>query len=103
VNDGPAVGKTKATRAGNGRLHGLTTVTAGTIAYAATKVREHRFDDLLLIDYILVQAWFTLSTMESWSDEHGSFNLREFHESIVEVLEDTEDEWAKTTMEWWNQ
>jgi hypothetical protein len=41
--------------------------------------------------------------MEAWSDEHGSFNLREFHETIVEVLEDAEDEWAKTTMEWWNQ
>jgi hypothetical protein len=53
---------------------------------------------------IAPQAWFALSTMETWSQQDGQFDMKLFYEGIVMALEtDPEDPWVVETMGWWNQ
>lgn len=41
--------------------------------------------------------------METWDIIDGLFDIPAFYYAIVELFEDPEDEWAKETLEWWNQ
>jgi len=52
---------------------------------------------------ILDTTSLPVNTMEAWSNEHGSFNLRELCDAVVEQFGDPEDTWTKQTLEWWNE
>ncbi|KAJ3524297.1 hypothetical protein NMY22_g11059 [Coprinellus aureogranulatus] len=76
----------KATRSGNARIHGMTQVTRASLAYVATQVR------------------FSLSSASTFSRSDRETDSETFYTSILEVLEDPEEqEEVKELLQWWNQ
>ncbi|KAK7444350.1 hypothetical protein VKT23_015363 [Stygiomarasmius scandens] len=75
---------TKKSRPSVAALHRMSKVTPRTIAYA------------------IVLARFSMSDVESWSLEDGSYNLRDLYDLIVRLLSDPESIFAKRTLRWWN-
>ncbi|KAG2753257.1 hypothetical protein P692DRAFT_201706212, partial [Suillus brevipes Sb2] len=76
----------KATRSGNARLHGMTSVTIGSIAYIATQVR------------------FALSSSSVFSRTDTTTDSETFYHSLLDLLEDPEE--SKEIDElilWWNR
>ncbi|KAJ3514482.1 hypothetical protein NMY22_g14718 [Coprinellus aureogranulatus] len=76
----------RATRAGNARINGMTHVTPASIAYIATQVR------------------FALSSSSTFcrTDKDGESEL--FYHSILEILEDPDEaEEVKALLAWWNR
>ncbi|THU90532.1 hypothetical protein K435DRAFT_256718 [Dendrothele bispora CBS 962.96] len=65
-------------------LHHMVKVTPKTIAYA------------------IVLARFSMSNVESWSLENGSYNLRDLYDLIVRLLSNPHSLFAKQTLQWWN-
>jgi hypothetical protein len=43
-----------------------------------------------------------LSSVNSWNPVDGAFNYEVFFDNILELL-DQEDEWGRSTLEWWNK
>ncbi|KAH9950850.1 hypothetical protein B0H21DRAFT_776503 [Amylocystis lapponica] len=81
VDDG-----SRATRAGNARIHGMTSVTPGSIAYVATQVR------------------FALSSAEVFSRSDTAMNSAGFYDVLLELLTDEEDkEEIDALFAWWNR
>ncbi|OBZ76253.1 hypothetical protein A0H81_03025 [Grifola frondosa] len=75
--------ETKATRAGNARIHGMTKVTAASIAYIATQV-----------------SMMSLSTVLNYS--HGRYLT--YSTSVLEFLDDiNEKEDVDALLAWWNR
>ncbi|KAH9916549.1 hypothetical protein B0H21DRAFT_781955 [Amylocystis lapponica] len=80
VDDG-----SRATRAGNARIHGITSVTPGSIAYVAT------------------QVCFALSSAEVFSRSDTAMNSAGFYDVLLELLTDEEDkEEINVLFAWWN-
>ncbi|KAH6896464.1 hypothetical protein BKA70DRAFT_1116335, partial [Coprinopsis sp. MPI-PUGE-AT-0042] len=78
-------GDRSATRAGNARLHGMTRVTKGSLAYVATQVR------------------FALSSASVFSRTDEEMDSEAFYNSVIEFLEDAdEQEEAGALLDWWN-
>ncbi|KAG1771119.1 hypothetical protein EV702DRAFT_1202148 [Suillus placidus] len=76
----------KAMRSGNARLHGMTSVTIGSIAYIATQVR------------------FALSSSSVFSRTDTTTDSETFYHSLLDLLEDPEE--SKEIDElilWWNR
>ncbi|KAH6905952.1 hypothetical protein BKA70DRAFT_1107191 [Coprinopsis sp. MPI-PUGE-AT-0042] len=74
------------TRSGNARIHGMTKVTATSIAYVATQVR------------------FALSSASTFSRSNRETDSETFYTSILEILEDADEkEEADCLLEWWNK
>lgn len=44
-----------------------------------------------------------ISSMESWRDSYGDFNLRDFYNNIVRLFEDRTSPWVIETLQWWNK
>ncbi|KAH9930787.1 hypothetical protein B0H21DRAFT_699948 [Amylocystis lapponica] len=81
VDDG-----SRATRAGNARIHGMTSVTPGSIAYVATQVH------------------FALSSAEVFSRSDTAMNSAGFYDVLLELLTDEEDkEEIDALFAWWNR
>ncbi|KAG2744375.1 hypothetical protein P692DRAFT_20744671 [Suillus brevipes Sb2] len=76
----------KATRAGNARLHGMTNVTAASIAYVATQIR------------------FALCSSSVFSRTDTVTDSETFYHSLLDLLEDP-DELGEVTglLLWWNR
>ncbi|OBZ79309.1 hypothetical protein A0H81_00419 [Grifola frondosa] len=78
--------ETKATRAGNARIHGMTKVTAASIAYIATQVR------------------FALSSSSVFSRTDTVTDSERFYNSVLEFLDDiNEKEDVDALLAWWNR
>ncbi|TEB29041.1 hypothetical protein FA13DRAFT_1632636, partial [Coprinellus micaceus] len=76
----------RATRSGNARIHGMTQVTRASIAYVATQVR------------------FALTAASTFSRSDRETDSETFYTSVLEVLEDPEEQdEVKELMGWWNQ
>ncbi|KAI0055466.1 hypothetical protein BV25DRAFT_1873121 [Artomyces pyxidatus] len=76
----------KATRAGNARLHGMTRVTAASVAYVATQVR------------------FALSSSSIFSRTDIVTDSERFYNSLLELFEDPdEEEEVCDLLVWWNR
>ncbi|TEB11985.1 hypothetical protein FA13DRAFT_1595754, partial [Coprinellus micaceus] len=76
----------KATRCGNARIHGMSHVTRASIAYVATQVR------------------FALSSATIFSRTDMEMDSETFYISVLEVLEDPEEQdEVKELLTWWNQ
>ncbi|KAG1903547.1 uncharacterized protein F5891DRAFT_899019, partial [Suillus fuscotomentosus] len=76
----------KATRAGNACLHGMTAVTAASIAYVATQVFK-------LLRVILVFSRTDMST-----------DSETFYHSLLDLLEDLDEQGEVTELRvWWNR
>ncbi|TEB26762.1 hypothetical protein FA13DRAFT_1635613, partial [Coprinellus micaceus] len=81
VDDDP-----KATRSGNAHIHGMTQVTRASLAYVATQVR------------------FSLSSASIFSRSDRETDSETFYTSVLEVLEDPEEQIeVKELLSWWNQ
>ena len=44
-----------------------------------------------------------ISSLDDWRTEDDLFNREEFFSSMVTLLDDSEDEWVKDTLKWWNR
>jgi hypothetical protein len=45
------------------------------------------------------KAYFTISSIQTWTAQHGDFNLKTFYDNVVELFEmDPEAEWAVDTL-----
>jgi len=76
----------KATRSGNARIHGMTEVTAASIAYIATQVR------------------FALSSSPVFSKTDTVTDSETFYNSVLGLLEDVEEkEEIQQLLVWWNR
>ncbi|KAG2056215.1 hypothetical protein BDR06DRAFT_981606 [Suillus hirtellus] len=75
----------KATRAGNARIHGMTTVTSASVAYVATQIR------------------FALCSSSVFSRTDTVTDSETFYHSLLDLLED-QDESREVTelLLWWN-
>ncbi|KAJ2932986.1 hypothetical protein H1R20_g4135, partial [Candolleomyces eurysporus] len=75
----------RATRSGNARIHGMTRVTPASIAYTATQVR------------------FALSSATTFCRTDRDTDSETFYTSLIELLEDPEEEQeTKALLSWWN-
>ncbi|KAG2737594.1 hypothetical protein P692DRAFT_20761377 [Suillus brevipes Sb2] len=76
----------KATRAGNARLHGMTAVTAPSVAYVATQVR------------------FALCSSSVFSRTDTVTDSETFYHSLLDLLEDPDEKGEVTDLlVWWNR
>ncbi|KAG2092132.1 uncharacterized protein F5147DRAFT_657752 [Suillus discolor] len=76
----------KATRAGNARLHGMTAVTAPSVAYVATQVR------------------FALCSSSVFSRTDTVTDSETFYHSLLDLLEDPDERGEVTDLlVWWNR
>ncbi|KAG2740046.1 hypothetical protein P692DRAFT_20754088 [Suillus brevipes Sb2] len=76
----------KATRSGNAYLHGMKTVTAGSLAYIATQIR------------------FALSSSSVFSRTDTVTDSENFYHSILDLLEDPEEsQEVVDLMTWWTR
>ncbi|KAJ3539621.1 hypothetical protein NMY22_g4650 [Coprinellus aureogranulatus] len=76
----------KATRSGNARLHGMTHVTPGSLAYVFTQVR------------------FALTSASVFSRTDRETDSETFYTSVLELLEDPEEQdQVRPLLLWWNQ
>jgi len=99
----------KATRSGNARIHGMTSVTPGSIAYIATQVRIRSFTitsimyaHLVIIMY--TQVRFALSSSSVFSRTDTTTNSKRFYNSVLDYFENPdEQEQVKPLLLWWNQ
>jgi hypothetical protein len=41
--------------------------------------------------------------LDDWRTEDDLFKREEFFDSMVSLLDDPEDDWAKDTLKWWNK
>ncbi|KAJ8595139.1 hypothetical protein M405DRAFT_728593 [Rhizopogon salebrosus TDB-379] len=76
----------KATRSGNARLHGMSSVTIASIAYIATQVR------------------FALSSSSVFSRTDTTTDSETFYHSLLDLLEDPEEfKEVDELLTWWNR
>ncbi|KAG2006250.1 hypothetical protein CC2G_002584 [Coprinopsis cinerea AmutBmut pab1-1] len=76
----------RATRAGNARLHNMTSVTAASIAYVATQVR------------------FALSSASTFNRSDKELDSEAFYITLLDLLEDPDEKEEITSLiDWWNQ
>jgi len=76
----------KATRSGNARIHGMTQVTAASIAYVATQVR------------------FALSSSPVFSRSDTVTDSEKFYSTVVDLFEDVEElAEVNELLTWWNR
>ncbi|KAI0055392.1 hypothetical protein BV25DRAFT_1921867 [Artomyces pyxidatus] len=76
----------RATRAGNARIHGMTRVTAASIAYVATQVR------------------FALSSATMFSRTDTVLDSERFYNSVFELFEDIDErQEVDSLITWWNR
>ncbi len=91
----------KTTRAGNGEIAGLKTITPRIIAYGACMVRCYHISSLWLIMESF-QLRFAISNQESWNKLDGEFNMQEFYWNVVGIFEDSGDFGAEL-LAWWSR
>ncbi|KAH6886091.1 hypothetical protein BKA70DRAFT_1123289, partial [Coprinopsis sp. MPI-PUGE-AT-0042] len=76
----------KATRSGNARIHGMTSVTRALLAYISTQVR------------------FALTSMSIFSCADTETDSETFYNSVLDLLEDPEEqEEVRDLLSWWNK
>ncbi|KAH6888289.1 hypothetical protein BKA70DRAFT_1121574 [Coprinopsis sp. MPI-PUGE-AT-0042] len=76
----------KATRSGNARIHGMTSVTRASLAYISTQVR------------------FALTSTSIFSRADTETDSETFYNSVLDLLEDPEEqEEVRDLLSWWNK
>ncbi len=70
------------------------------IAYAAVQVSHDHIKDIKYSQDF--QARHCISAYEHWTTIDTHFNLENFFNNVVELLEDPEDPWVQETLKWWN-
>lgn len=92
----------KATRSGNAYLHGMKSVTKGSLAYIATQVRCKFFHDSLYLPFLQVR--FSLSSSSVFSRTDTVTDSENFYHSILDLLEDPDEtEEVADLMTWWTR
>ncbi|KAI0056518.1 hypothetical protein BV25DRAFT_1920956 [Artomyces pyxidatus] len=81
--DASKSGKSFATRPCNAVLHGMTEVTANTIAYSS------------------IHSRFGITMAPAWNEIDGKFSYEVFHGAIIDLFS-IDDDWSKETLEHWN-
>jgi hypothetical protein len=93
----------RATRSGNARIHGMTSVTPASIAYVATQVRM-LYQPICNYTIIPLQTRFALSSSAVFSRSDTVTDSERFFSSIVELFEDPEEkEEVEDLLVWWNR
>ena len=85
------------------RLHNLTEVTPWSIAYVCVVVR---FPFFFISSQTLTFNFQTRIMLhgKGWTIDDGAFEYVTFYQNIVRMFEsDPDDEWARETLEWWNE
>jgi len=97
-------GGAKKGRASKSRLHNLTEVTPRTIAYTCVIVSLKCFINLQILALTFnLETRITLRG-KGWTVDDGAFEYGVFYQNIVRMFEsDPDDEWAKETLDWWNE
>ncbi len=91
----------KTTRAGNGEIAGLKTITPRIIAYGACMVRcYHNIFICCIMESF--QLRFAVSNQESWNKLDGDFNMQEFYWNVVGIFEDS-GEFGTELLAWWSR
>ncbi|KJA19284.1 hypothetical protein HYPSUDRAFT_143937 [Hypholoma sublateritium FD-334 SS-4] len=86
----------KATRSGNARIHGMTSVTHASIAYAATQARLHLA--------ALITARFALSSSSVFSRSDTITDSERFYNSLFDFLQDPDEvHEVNALLSWWNR
>ncbi|KAH6916530.1 hypothetical protein BKA70DRAFT_1419434 [Coprinopsis sp. MPI-PUGE-AT-0042] len=76
----------KATRSGNARIHGMTSVTRASLAYIGTQVR------------------FSLTSTPIFSRSDSETDSETFYNSVLDLLEDPEEQdEVQELLSWWNK
>ncbi|KAF8337286.1 hypothetical protein F5887DRAFT_830303, partial [Amanita rubescens] len=82
----------KATRSGNARIHGMTRVTAASLAYVATQASPS-----------LTQLRFALSSTSVFSRSDTSTDSERFYKSLWDFLNDPDEKNEVTDLlSWWD-
>ncbi|KAJ8083165.1 hypothetical protein PM082_009034 [Marasmius tenuissimus] len=79
-----ALGQKQATRAGNAKIAGVTSVT-----------KE-------FLTYIIIQIWFMLSSGQEWDETIGSFNLKAFYYAMIAAYDNLNHLRIKQMTKWLN-
>lgn len=94
----------KATRSGNARIHGMTSVTIASLAYVATQVCHSLILCLPLLRYPMFQVRFALTSSAIFSRTDLTTDSERFYNSIIEFLEDPEENMeVQELLMWWNR
>ncbi|KAH6913749.1 hypothetical protein BKA70DRAFT_1095841 [Coprinopsis sp. MPI-PUGE-AT-0042] len=99
-------GDRTATRAGNARLHNMNSVTKASIAYVATQATIWRYSvlDFGPDELRFSKVRFALSSTQTFSRADEEMDSETFYNSIIEFLEDPEEQKeADSLVEWWNK
>ena len=92
----------KATRSGNAHIHGMTSVTIGSLAYIATQVSK-----LPTANASADPAWqvcFALSSAGIFSRSDMIMDLEQFYTSLFDILKDPrEKKEVDDLLGWWNR
>ena len=84
------------------KMHAITKVTPEMIAYTAVQVCQSYLLDRCP-DNSGLQTYVGLSSMGSWGDTDGTFNLIRFYHLIMKTLSDNADPWVTNTLDWWQK
>ncbi|KAG1789935.1 uncharacterized protein HD556DRAFT_1446512 [Suillus plorans] len=76
--------QSRGTRPSNAALHAMTTVEPPHIAYGCVQVR------------------FGISSRNTWTEEDGDFNYRDFYRYIIELIDDLPDDDKERLLKHWN-
>ena len=80
----------------------MKSVTPGSIAYAALMVGGNFVTQDNIHRLRRSKFRHCISSSDDWRTEDDLFKRDAFFESIVSLLDDSDDEWVKDTMKWWN-
>lgn len=93
----------KATKSGNARIHGMTSVTRASIVYAATQVKLHLNIFPSFDQWLHSQARFALCATGAFSRTDTTTESECFYNSLLELLEDPDEiDEVNALLTWWN-
>lgn len=94
----------KATRSGNARIHGMTSVTIPSLAYVATQVPNLYEIYVPVTKKRFHQARFSLTSSPIFSRTDLTTDSERFYNSVVEFLEDPDENVeVQELLVWWNR
>lgn len=93
-------GTRQASKSSKAEIHSISEVTIATIAYACVQVSCHHIYSFLTSH---LQTRFALSSVGSWSYTDGCFDVLEFHDNIVRLMESKRDPWVVKVLDKWNR
>jgi hypothetical protein len=93
----------RATKSGNARIHGMTSVTKASLSYIATQVSPRPISQTVAADHIL-QVRFALCSTSTFSRTDSVTDSENFYNSLLDLLYDIEEkEEVQDLLQWWDR